>query len=345
MFGLGAGIIAGGVLIGLQQEPSQCESTAERMQGLAARLDELEAKAAGQTSAAFVFIKPHAVTDKTAELVKSRFAECGIRVTGEGKLDHKTIDEQLLIDTHYGAIANRAVKQKPAELVVQDSAKAKFKEAFGLTWDNALSQGLVYNAADACKKLGLDGASLETEWRKAKFVKFGGGFYCGKMGDIFVMNGFYMAMRSQFTTPPACIHYFTVEWPNSNLSWEDFRGKVLGATDPTKAEKGSVRQMIYEKWESLGLPGQPSTGHNGVHASASPFEALAERANWLKVPIAEDTYGKGLIAAGVSEKTLMEWSGDPSVSYEGKIQSLFDLLEDLDADACLMKAKDIVGGD
>jgi hypothetical protein len=38
---------------------------------------------------------------------------------------------------------------------------------------------------------------------------------------------------------------------------------------------------------------------------------------------------------------LKDWSGDPAVSYDGKLQSIFDLLEDLDADECLAKAVDI----
>ncbi len=34
-----------------------------------------------------------------------------------------------------------------------------------------------------------------------------------QVDGIFVMNGFYMSMRSAYTTPPAQIHYFTVQWP------------------------------------------------------------------------------------------------------------------------------------
>ena len=56
---------------------------------------------------------------------------------------------------------------------------------------------------------------------------------------------------------------------------------MLGATDPNVAVAGSARRTIFEEWEKLGLPGQPNTGNNGVHASASPFEGLAERVNWL----------------------------------------------------------------
>ena len=59
------------------------------------------------------------------------------------------------------------------------------------------------------------------------------------------------------------------------------------------AAVGSARRTIYDNWRTLDLPAQPNTGDNGVHASASPFEALAERANWLKTPIDKDFYGRG----------------------------------------------------
>ena len=35
-------------------------------------------------------------------------------------------------------------------------------------------------------------------------------------------------------------------------------------------------------WEALGLGFVPNVGENSVHASASPFEGLAERMNWLQ---------------------------------------------------------------
>lgn len=52
-----------------------------------------------------------------------------------------------------------------------------------------------------------------------------------QVGDIFVVNGFYMAMRGKFTEAPAKIHYFAVKWDAAALSWEDFRGKVTGRED------------------------------------------------------------------------------------------------------------------
>ena len=145
-------------------------------------------------------------------------------------------------------------------------------------------------------------------------------------------------MRSKFTVPGECIHYYTVEWDPALLSWADFREKLLGGTDPATAAKGSMRSVILRDYKKLGLVGEPNVGDNGVHASASPFEALAERLNWCGATLATDSFGSALIAAGVNTFNINKWSVDPQVMQpEGKNGSLFDSLEDMDAAACLDK--------
>jgi hypothetical protein len=52
--------------------------------------------------------------------------------------------------------------------------------------------------------------------------------------------------------------------------------------------------------QRLGLAASPDTGDNGVHASASPFEALAERMNWLGATVETDLFGKALLDAGAT---------------------------------------------
>ena len=93
--------------------------------------------------------------------------------------------------------------------------------------------GKCYNAMQACEKLGLDANGLDKLWgqtKKAKkMIKFGGGFYCGEVEPgMYVFNGFFMSMRSKFVAPGTSIYYFTIEWDSKKLSWEDFRGNVLG---------------------------------------------------------------------------------------------------------------------
>ncbi|CAK9063678.1 Guanylate kinase 1 (OsGK1) (GMP kinase 1), partial [Durusdinium trenchii] len=246
-------------------------------------------------------------------------------------------DKKKLIDIHYGAIAAKAVMMKPKDLTVQEKSQEEFEKQFGVKWSKVMEDGLVYNAMDGAKKLGITADEMGKKYDALKkgegIIKFGGGFYCGKVDDIYVINGFYMNMRSKFTAPGTSIYYYEVEWPTEKMSWADFRGKLLGPTDPASAPEGSLRQMIYSQWSDLGLKAQPDTGDNGVHASASPFEALAERSNWLRASISKDAFGKALLASGVAPGMAKEWFSDPQVEFEGGKKSLFDLLEDLDAPA------------
>lgn len=172
------------------------------------RLAALELQAAAGKNMALVFIKPHACNPKVVELVRAKLALAGIKVTSEGSLGSEQIDKEMLIDNHYGAIAAKAVKLKPAQLSVPPKGKAAFQKLFGLSWEDALAKGLVYNASDALGKIGGDGFELDRRWgklsRDTDLLKFGGGFYVGKVGDIFVINGFYAAMRAAYAraAPP-----------------------------------------------------------------------------------------------------------------------------------------------
>lgn len=96
--------------------------------------------------------------------------------------------------------------------------------------------------------------------------------------------------------------------------------------------------FFYDRYKELGLSSCPNKGDNGVHASASPFEGLAEKANWLKRTIEGDTFGKAILAKGIPLATIKAWSVDPRVEVPGGGKgSVFDALEDLDSEDCLKK--------
>ena len=247
--------------------------------------EELLARAAEPKNSAFLFLKPHAATPAAKALVETELAKRGIAITKQGELDGATIDSKKHIDKHYYSIASKATLLKPEKLPGMVAHAPKFEAKFGLSWADALTAGKVFNAEDACKQLSLDADGLDAKWAAAKkggaLVKFGGGFYCAELDGIYVLNGFFMAMRSKYTVPTAKIYYFAVEWEASECSWDSFRSKVLGPTDPAEAPADSLRGIIAAQWEMLGLPAACDVGDNGVHASASPFEALVERSNWL----------------------------------------------------------------
>jgi hypothetical protein len=141
-------------------------------------------------------------------------------------------------------------------------------------------------------------------------------------------------MRSKFVTPGTSIHYYAIDFDPEYLPWAEFRANILGPTDPKVAPADSLRGIIFSQWKALGLKSEPDTGDNGIHASASPLEGLAERMNWLKITPEDDGFGAALIAAGVSAQTIAAWSLDPQVNG----RSLFDLFEDMDSADCLAKA-------
>lgn len=299
-------------------------------------------------NSAFVFIKPHAVTDACKELVSKTFEEKGFEIKKEGCIEAEEIDKKMLIDQHYYSIAAKATILTPDKLEVP---REKFKEKFGVEYEDCLKDGSALNAKQASEKFGTNATELEAAWRAGEVVKFGGGFYCSKMtspageGPFYVFNGFFMSMRDKYVAAGVSLHYYVVEWESASLSWEDFRGKVLGPTDPTKAPADSLRGAILKKWKELGLKFEPTTGDNGIHASASPFEALAERMNWLGFRAERDAFGKLLLKAGVTRKQIKEWCEDPQVTY-GPIEitrSLFDSLEDTDSDWCLALCQ-MIGG-
>ena len=65
---------------------------------------------------------------------------------------------------------------------------ARCQTMAGMTWEEAIKKGLVLNAAQACTKWKIDGLALDKRWSagiadKKNIVKFGGGFYVGKVRE------------------------------------------------------------------------------------------------------------------------------------------------------------------
>jgi len=190
---MGAGAAAVYVYSMAEMQRAELQLIGDKLAQQIAVADELRVQLSGKTNSAFVFIKPHACKGKPGkveEIVEESFRKNGIRILGSGEMLAETIDQNKHIDTHYGAIASKAVLLKPSELNVPDKGKAQFQDMFGESWDDAVAAGKVYNAADGAVKLGVNSDGLNQKWSKLKrgkdLIKFGGGFYCGKVGDIYI---------------------------------------------------------------------------------------------------------------------------------------------------------------
>ena len=131
----------------------------------------------------------------------------------------------------------------------------KFLEKFGESYETAMAEGRVFNALDACSKFECDAGTIDAAWRQSekdgKMIKFGGGYYCAHMAvkekpPLYVFNAFFMNMRSKFVGETNSIYFYSIEWNSKDLSWKDFRGNIIGPTDPSQAPSGSIRGTIGE---------------------------------------------------------------------------------------------------
>eukprot|EP00759_Apiculatamorpha_spiralis_P002071 PhF_6_TR10777/c1_g1_i3/m.17303 len=173
-------------------------------------------------------------------------------------------------------------------------------------------------------------ADFEAKWRADGPVKLGPGLYVSKLVDsgLYVLNGFYPTQRERFTAPDAKVIWFVVNWAESDLSWEDFRANVVGATDPSKAPPTSIRGTIMHDWQALGLKAQPNMGENGIHASAGPLEGLHERCVWTGATVQQCSFGTQLLLGGVAAATIESLLANPVVTLNGSSGPVFDFLED-----------------
>lgn len=315
--------------------------------GAAAKAKE-ESAPASMNNTALVFIKPHANFPSVQKLVADELTKMGLKILGKKVISAADIEKGSLVAKHYYAIASKAGYvpsfQSPQMLNVP---KDKFKAKFGVDYDATVAAGKVMSGKDACVYLGVSKADLDTinykEKKAGNLIKFGGGFYCGRLAGkadgefIYVFNAFCGNMLDAYVASDSNgVTCFKIQWDEATLSWEDFRGKKLGPTDPKNAPADSLRGLVFAKWAELGLAKEPDVGLNGIHGSASPFEAMAECENWFGETLTDMPFYKALLGSGVSKKQIDEWKFEAQVTLEsGKKGSSFDAVEDTNASDCM----------
>eukprot|EP00913_Durusdinium_trenchii_P022491 g21128.t1 len=196
------------------------------------------------------------------------------------------------------------------------------EDALARAWDlrmkivQRVQSDLVCNAKQAVDRLGWTTRELGARWDELQLgsgkVKFGGGFYCGCLNGLYVINGFYMAMRAKYISPDSSVYWMHLNWKSSCLTWRQFREEIVGDTDPATAaesQPGSIRGHFFKQWSEFGLEAQPEVGNNVVHGSASPLEALIERMTWLGAG-EDDPFAKILRGRGI-EDSLKRWRLNP----------------------------------
>mmetsp|Transcript_28479 Transcript_28479/g.42246 ORF Transcript_28479/g.42246 Transcript_28479/m.42246 type:complete len:446 (+) Transcript_28479:86-1423(+) len=313
---------------------------------------------------AFVYIKPNANTPAVRDLVHdflldhiNPLDDGGGRIVAEYDISSDLIQEGNLVEKQFKLLAHHAMFRSGSSV---DISNDDFKAAFGEDLQLVKNEKRIYNAREALSGLACNPRGLEQAWREAekdsskgKIHCFGPDCYCGNLelnGDnVYVMNGFFMTMREEYVEAGASTHAYVIQWNADTLSWKDFINKAIGAADPFKALPDSLRKIIFEKYQMLGMSTQPSLANDCIHASASPLEGLAERIHWCSKKVHQDEYGRILLGKGIPEGKILDWCDNVFVSLlplNGKDPNscdmrIFDVVQGMDSKECADKLTEL----
>lgn len=225
----------------------------------------------------------------------------------------------------------------------------KFERKFGESWRTVLKAGRAFNALDAANHMGMSDSSLSRAWQRAvdskDFILVEGTTLCARLVDqrkqnIYVINGQYMKTRAHFTKKGAQIFYLSVKWDPKVTSWSQFYQMVTGhsvsnGTKPVSVVPESLQGILFSEWRNFGLDGLPPTSpidRDLLYFSASALQGMADRVNWLDVPISADTFGRELLDAEVDAVVVRRLRNDPQLKDGSR---LFDECLGLDVADCL----------
>lgn len=291
-----------------------------------------------------LFIKPELTRPSNSikfepivDLVLAKMAEFKLEILRVDVIGASQLKDGDIMASHYGVI-NAVARNAMGNL--SDGARAKFKDSFGVAIENAK----VLGGIEVLQKYpAFNPVSLDLLWQNAKSAKLAGGTYCSKFmfdgEEVHVLNGFHPRQLEQFIEAGRSIVAIHV---GCNTPWKDLRGKLIGATDPTKAEAGSIRSELLKNKEKLGIP-EVSQGYNGVHFSAGPIEGVVEMLRFFNDSDYSQKslghYGIGMQMMSGSIDAAKKVLGNPSVAKDGKNVSVFDLTEEQDTDAAIAMLK------
>jgi hypothetical protein len=248
-----------------------------------------------------------------------------------------------IIAKHYGII-NQIASNAKAHL--SDSAKEKFQEIFGIQLEDANALGGLEFIE---KNSNYDANSLSDLWRSLEYKKLGGGTYCAPIntgeGYVYLFNGFHPRQIDHFTRSGSNVVVFTL---SGDIKWSVARNDFIGATNPQKANKNSLRRDFLEHREEFGLA-EVSDSYNGVHLSAGPVEALAELQRFnsnFSFPTGVKGYNDfrfGRVLENEFGDRLDKIVGNSiTVDFNGKTTSIYDITEEKDSDEAIEILKNLL---
>jgi hypothetical protein len=268
------------------------------------------------------------IIDRTFECA----ADHGYEIEGVSLLSGPYIARQGIIERHYAQI-NKAYREGGSALSAD--ALDKLSECFGEVPQSCD----VLGGESFMKFFGMKPTEINDLWVSSqgfgKVKKLSSGVYAtrydsGRFMAKYLINGFHAGQIANFCAPGRITAAVSLRSGDNASSWAEMRSGFAGATDPSRAKAGSVRNWLLNNRAAIGME-TVDTQLNGIHLSAGPIESMAEIPNWFPWVRSHQTVMGRLLGAFMSEEEISDLALNPEVPGQGK--PIFDLTEGKEPEA------------
>lgn len=288
-----------------------------------------------------LFLKPETTllkegvrTEQILRIIFEALEQWQVEVGAVGVLTSKYLLRHQVMDSHYGVIAN--ISRNGAEVISQQ-ARQTLEDKFA----DQLAAGVKllggHQFLNQFPEFSAKALSVFTD--NIGPTKLAGGTYCIPLkveGQMYlVLNPFYPHMLDHYTAKDRAIILLE---GLSTTPWVDLRQKLAGATDPTQAAPGSIRQILLDRHEEVGMA-VVNQGANGIHLSAGPLEGMVEVQRFFsdydkgeRLPFDQTRFGRLLLEKGISRPVFDQLAANADIQAGDRVISAFDLTEEMDAD-------------
>jgi len=279
------------------------------------------------------FLKPEATTANVEYILKLSIdvlAKAGVNFGAIRVVGGPYLDKHNIMVQHYGVISKIS---KEGYSAISDAAKSKLETDFSS--DVKASGNPVGGHQFLSSNPDFSPLALTTINDNVGTTRLAGGTYLCKFKVLgktqLVLNPFHAYQLVPYIKKGNALILFEC---SSKLSWADLRTKLCGATNPAKAEEGSIRAELLKNKEATGMA-TVDISSNGTHMSAGPLEGLVELQRFFsdpesKVDYSSFAFGAHLISLGLTLDEVNHLATNPVVTADGKSESVFDMTEEKD---------------
>jgi len=279
------------------------------------------------------FLKPEATSANVEYILKLSIdvlTKAGVNIGAVRVVGGPYLDKHNIMVQHYGVISKISKEGYPA---ISDAAKAKLESDFGAdvkTAGNPVGGHQFLESNPDFSPL-----ALTTINDNVGTTRLAGGTYLCKfklLGKVqLVLNPFHAYQLVPYIKKGSALILFEC---TSKLSWADLRTKLCGATNPAKADAGSIRSELLKNKEATGMVAVDISS-NGVHMSAGPLEGMVELQRFFsdqdsKQAYSSFSFGAHLMSLGLTLDQVNHLATNPDVTTDGKSESVFDMTEEKD---------------